>query len=325
MNYFPADLVGESSGIDHLKTAEILLSNMKDILENGQDRNFVEGLLSATAYVIHRLTSVEPHLITQQQLSTMKSSSEDYANAIAESGNFWLAGTTEQVHQRLGIAKDKILQAVVDIPRSPEPQSEALLNYAQALMGRYEGALDSSQEALEEATRKLSEIEETRGRALDILVEISASAMGGNYAKHGYSLSEIARKWHWAGLFVLVCLVGLATGAFFGWYGPLANHETSIPVALAAGYSLNASILLFAFVLLGRSRHYQRRGEELSRVADELILFWDVVERLPEDQRRQMVEAVIPRYFGGGTSPRSTAPGFWDKVTSFSHPPTPNQ
>ena len=269
---------------------------------------------------------MDPHLISQQQLSTIKSASEAYANTIAESRSLWRAGAGELHYQRLGTERDNIRQAVADIPRPSEHSSEALLNYAHALMSRYEGALDSSKEALDEATGKLNEIEEIRGRASDKLVEISASAMGGNYADHGKRQSTTARGWHYSGLFVLACLVVVTVLAFSGVYGPLANHETSIPVALAVGYSLNASLLLLAFVLLGRSRHYQRRGEDLSRVAEELMLFWEVVvlERLSENQRSQMVAAVIPRYFGGGTSHRSTAPDLLDRVTSFTRTPTPN-
>ena len=57
MYYFHTDPIGESGVLNYLKTAEDLLSDLRGSMESTQDNNFVEGLLSATAYVTHRLTS----------------------------------------------------------------------------------------------------------------------------------------------------------------------------------------------------------------------------------------------------------------------------
>ena len=108
----------------------------------------------------------------------------------------------------------------------------------------------------------------------------------------------------------LVFSIVIAIGVFV--YYTLTSADIDLSVATIIGrYSIVFSSLILVTYALKQSGHHRRREQDLSRVANELMLLWPFINRLPEAERIKILEKITPEYFKGGLTPQDTG----DKIS----------
>ena len=67
------------------------------------------------------------------------------------------------------------------------------------------------------------------------------------------------------------------------------------------------SLGIFAGYAFRQSGQHRRREEAIARVANELLLLWPFMARLPDADRELLLREITPLYFKGGLSGGDTA------------------
>ncbi len=167
------------------------------------------------------------------------------------------------------------------------------------------------------------DIEDFRDQAKSMLEEVAGSSTAQHYANQRDKQGKDADRWRWVGVSALVCLV-VATGALFVELR-MSGGDISIG-ALVYRSGLPFSLLLLATYALRQSGHHRQREEDISRVSNELMLLWPFMNRLPEEDRKELLFNITPLYFKGGLTPHdagdkvSYADKMVDKITRRNQP-----
>ena len=143
----------------------------------------------------------------------------------------------------------------------------------------------------------VSDMEKLREQATNTLEAVT----GANTAKH-YSDSRdeqktSANRWRKIGLWSLVGLV-LASIAVFVETSLITDEVSILSIFGRSGLLISLSAL--ATYALRQSGHHRRREDDISRVANELLLLWPFMSRLPEEDRKTLMKDITPLYFKGG-------------------------
>lgn len=149
----------------------------------------------------------------------------------------------------------------------------------------------------------ISEVESLREHARGMLEEVAGAGSAEHYAVQRDIQKAAADLWRRIGAGALVVLV-VATIWIFG-DAASATHDLSA-VWLVARSGLVISIVFAATYALRQSAQHRRREEQISRVANELMLLWPFMNRLPDDDRKSLMVEITPLYFKGGISDQNT-------------------
>ena len=150
----------------------------------------------------------------------------------------------------------------------------------------------------------LVDIENYRDQAKKMLEEVAGASSAEHYAKLRDSQKKNADIWRWIGVGVLTILVTAASIIY------LDTRSTGIEFSatwLVARSGPLLSLATFAGYALRQSGQHRRREEAIARVANELMLLWPFMARLPDDDRELLLREITPLYFKGGLSGGDTA------------------
>ena len=145
----------------------------------------------------------------------------------------------------------------------------------------------------------LSNAEDLRDQARSMLEEVAGASSAEHYSTQRASQKKAADLWRRIGVGSSILLV-LAAGWIFSDSDSAA--EGSSVVWLVARSGLIGSILLLALYSLRQSGQHRSREKEIDRVANELVLLWPFMSRLPDEDRKQLMMHITPLYFKGGIS-----------------------
>ena len=154
------------------------------------------------------------------------------------------------------------------------------------------------------------EIEGLRNQAKSMLEEAAGASTAEHYMKLREEQNSAANFWRWVGVGSLGFSIAVAIAVFV--YYTLTSADSDLSIATTIGrYSIVFSSLILATYALRQSGHHRRREQDISRVANELILLWPFINRLPEKERTDLLRNITPEYFKGGLSAQDAG----DKIT----------
>ena len=150
----------------------------------------------------------------------------------------------------------------------------------------------------------VADVEKFRDEAKRILEEVAGASSAEHYAKLRDSQKKNADIWRWIGVVGLSILVVTSGLIFFDTRSTDIEFSTAW---LVARYSLLFSLGIFAGYAFRQSGQHRRREEAIARVANELLLLWPFMARLPDADRELLLREITPLYFKGGLSGGDTA------------------
>ena len=150
----------------------------------------------------------------------------------------------------------------------------------------------------------VADLERFRDEAKKILEEVAGASSAEHYAKLRDSQKKNADIWRWIGVGGLSILVVTAGLIFFDTRSTDIDFSTAWLVARSG---LLFSLGIFAGYAFRQSGQHRRREEAIARVANELLLLWPFMARLPDADRELLLREITPLYFKGGLSGGDTA------------------
>ena len=145
----------------------------------------------------------------------------------------------------------------------------------------------------------LEDMESFRDQAKKMLEEVAGASSAEHYAKQRDSQKKNADLWRWIGVTVLFALVVMSGYIFFDTRSAGVDFSAAWLVARSG---ILVSLGVFAGYAFRQSGQHRRREEAVDRVANELILLWPFIGRLPDDDRELLLREITPLYFKGGLS-----------------------
>ncbi|MYF65525.1 MAG: hypothetical protein F4185_06485 [Chloroflexi bacterium] len=145
-----------------------------------------------------------------------------------------------------------------------------------------------------EAQGGVASLQDQARRMLEL---VAGASTGAHYSAEGLKQRQTADWWRrlavgsfvLLGVLVLVMYVlqvkdegALSVVALLGRYG------TALPLAALATYAIR------------QSGHHRKREQDISRVANEMLLLWPFLDRVPEERRAELIRDIAPSYFKGG-------------------------
>ena len=143
----------------------------------------------------------------------------------------------------------------------------------------------------------VTEIEDFRDQAISMLEEVAGASTAEHYAKLRDKQEDAANRWRMIGFGSFLGWAVLSVGVFLffeingnpgDWLSILWRLGIVSPLVVTGSYCLRQS-----------AKHRQRE-EDISRVANELMLLWPFMNRLPETDREALLRDITPLYFKGG-------------------------
>ena len=209
-----------------------------------------------------------------------------------------MQNTTNALSGRINQATERLERDVTNIQeRFRESQSEQ------------SAAFDDSQERRDREFHErldptLADIESFRDQAKRMLEEVAGASSAEHYANLRDAQKKNADLWRWIGVGGLLILVVMAGFIFFDTRSADTDFSS---VWLVARSSLLFSLGVFAGYAFRQSGQHRRREEAIARVANELMLLWPFMARLPDSDRELLLREITPLYFKGGLSGGDTA------------------
>ncbi len=163
-----------------------------------------------------------------------------------------------------------------------------------------------------------SEIADQQELARTMLEEVADASTAVHYQQLRDEQNSAANFWRWIGVSALGLSIFVAIGIFLYYIWTSADVGLSIATTIGR-YSIVFSSLILATYALKQSGHHRRREQDLSRVANELMLLWPFINRLPEAERIVILRNITPEYFKGGLTPQDAGDriGPLDQVGDF--------
>ena len=149
----------------------------------------------------------------------------------------------------------------------------------------------------------IADIKDLRDQAQGMLEEVAGANTAEHYATQQDKQYKAADRWRRVGVIALGLLVLAAVGLFVDLR--TADGDMSV-VVLVGRFGVPASLVLLATYALRQSGHHRQREEDVSRVANELMLLWPFMNRLPDEDRKALLLQITPLYFKGGLSPHDS-------------------
>ena len=206
--------------------------------------------------------------------------------------------TTNSLAARINHATERLERDVTNIQGSfRDSQSEQSALFAESQESR-------DREFHERLDPTLVDIESSQDQAKRMLEEVAGASSAEHYSKLRDAQKKNADLWRWIGVGGLFILVVIAGFIFFDTRSANTDFST---VWLVARSSLLFSLGIFAGYAFRQSGQHRTREDAIARVANELMLLWPFMARLPDDDRELLLREITPLYFKGGLSGGDTA------------------
>ena len=153
------------------------------------------------------------------------------------------------------------------------------------------------QEFHERLDSTIEDIESYRDQARNMLEEVAGASSAEHYAKQRDAQKSSADSWRLGGVIAFLALCVAAVGIFID--ARLSEEDFSL-VWFAARTGVLGTLAAFTTIAMRQSGQHRRREEQIDRVANELMLLWPFVNRLPDEDRLAVILHVAPLYFKGG-------------------------
>lgn len=207
-----------------------------------------------------------------------------------------------------------------DLVKRAQTQTNDLLQRVQASTERLEREVTSTQEVFRESQRQrsdefsvsqdqrnaefrtnldvtVSEVENYRDQAKTMLEEVAGASTARHYEEARNKQEQSTRIWRIVGV---VALIGLVVASGFVFYDAQINQNEFSWSSLVGRSGLLLSLSALATYALKQAGIHRRQAEEISRVANELILLWPFIDRMTEQDRKDILRQLAPLYFRGG-------------------------
>ena len=132
-----------------------------------------------------------------------------------------------------------------------------------------------------------------------MLEEVAGASTADHYAKLREEQNKAANRWRWIGVGFLVAWFLLSVGVMFFFGLDLENVGA---ISLLWRVSVFSPFVVAGAYALRQSGHHRQREEDIARVANELMLLWPFIHRLPDEDRQTILREITPLYFKGGLS-----------------------
>ena len=280
-----------SSTAELTEKMDAIRSQLTDADRQAQESsdNFQRLVADSEATMNQRVADAESH--TNQSLSQIHSMAEALLQEARDAG--------QRVNHEL--------TNIHDIFRKSEDQRAEEFLAFQAR--REESQTRRDEEYQEWLGANKNEIADLQEQARTMLEEVAGASSAEHYSKLREEQNAAANLWRRVGVGALSLSIAIAIGVFVFYTATSADIDLSA-TAIIGRYSIVFSSLILATYALKQSGHHRRREQDLSRVANELMLLWPFINRLPETERIGILEKITPEYFRGGLTPQDAG----DKV-----------
>ena len=265
------------------------VADVNSQIQEASDK-FQGFIADSEATMTQRISEAENN--TNQSLSSMKGTAESLLQEASDSV------------QKL----NKEFTNIHDVFR--EHEGERAEDYSASQAQREESQTRRDEEYHEWFETNKNEIAGLQELARTMLEEVAGAGSAVHYSKLREEQNSAANFWRWIGVSALGLSIAIAIGV--STYYILTSADIGLSVATIVGrYGIAFSSLILATYALKQSGHHRRREQDLSRVANELMLLWPFINRLPEAERIKILEKITPEYFRGGLTPQDAG----DKIS----------
>lgn len=225
------------------------------------------------------------------------------------------ASLNEQLDKTQGRAS-----TVFKLVNQAEATSNELLERNRAATEHWERQVTSTQEVFRESQRQREEVFENsektratefqknldpivtevkgyRDQAKSMLHEVAGRSTAEHYKEARNKQEKSTRNWRIVGV---IALIGLVVASGFVFYDAQINQNEFSWPSLVGRSGLLLSLSALATYALKQAGVHRRQAEEISRVANELILLWPFIDRMTEQDREEILRQLAPLYFRGG-------------------------
>ena len=149
-----------------------------------------------------------------------------------------------------------------------------------------------------------------QNEAITMLEQAAGASTAKNYSTEREKQNKDANFWRWIAVLSFGLLV-LSTGYI---YSDLQSSGAGLSIAaIVSRYGIGIPLIGMATYAMQQSGHHRKREQDMSRVANEMILLWPFINRVPEENRNALLKEIAPKYFKGGL----TAQDAGDKMGLF--------
>ena len=245
--------------------------------------NFQRLVVDSEAAIKQRVDQAEHH--TNQSLSSAQ-------------------GTVESLLQEARDTGQRVNQELTNIHQNfRESEDQRAEEFLASQTQREESQTHRDEEYQEWSDTNKASIEDLQEQARSMLEEVAGASSAVHYSRLREEQNSAANLWRRVGVSALGLSILIAISVFV--YYTVTSADIDLSAATIIGrYSIVFSSLILATYALKQSGHHRRREQDLSRVANELMLLWPFINRLPETERIRILEKITPEYFRGGLTPQ---------------------
>ncbi|MYF79310.1 MAG: hypothetical protein F4180_05390 [Chloroflexi bacterium] len=143
------------------------------------------------------------------------------------------------------------------------------------------------------------EIDGLTDQARRMLEEVAGASTAEHYSKLREEQNKAANRWRLIGVgFLGAWFISSVVVTFFSGL----DFENGGAISLIWRVSVLSPFVIAGAYALRQSGHHRQREEDISRVANELVLLWPFINRLPDEDRQTILRDITPLYFKGGLS-----------------------
>ena len=293
------DLRDANSQLDELVNAAaplpaIPLRTTRQVVERAL-RQFDEQVVAERGAISRLVDAIQAETAdSRNELERAKSDSNDHlSNQRRE-----IEAQVEQMGNSLNELAGRTSEAVERLERDVTNNQEVFRQSQESREQAFLEAQAAHQEGFEGSTKStLAELEGYRDQARDMLAEVGGAGSAEHYAKQRDTQRKNADFWRWIGIAAIGGLIGAAVWVYLD--SASAGPDFSFNWLAGRTGLLGALVLLVTYALRQSGQH-RRREEQIERVANELMLLWPFVNRLPDEDRLAVLLHVAPLYFKGG-------------------------
>ncbi len=242
------------------------------VLQRAASR-FDDRVTSSTAMLAERINAME----------SQASAAETYVReAVSE-----FQGAAGDLTARVADATDRLERNVTDIHE----------NHREAEQKRASEFIETQLTRDAQFHEAHNDVMSLRDQARRMLELVAGASTGTHYSAEERRQSRTADRWRWLAVasFVLLGVLVLVMYVL-----QVKDEETLSAVALLGRYSTALPLAALATYAIKQSGHHRKREQDISRVANEMLLLWPFLDRVPEGERTELLRDIAPSYFKGG-------------------------